>query len=461
MSGFDFREHRPSILVASLSAAFGVSLLQVTTNLALVITSNDTMGSSSAVRLMLQVIAIVFIIIATYVGAVVTSNTFATIIAGRTRTIALLRLVGATASRQRRAVASEGLMVGLIGALIGLVVGSAVTLGLILVGVAVEFIPSLPYVYLEPVILIPVGTVVLTTWVASWVGSRRVLLVTPMQATGAALEESREEAAGHKGRNRFALVLFSIGTAILVLAVAVGMSSPVGVLVGVFGGIISFTGLILGAELIMPPTLLLVGRMLGKSPSARLAAQNAVRYPERSSRMTIGLVIGVTLVTMFAVAAATFQQALRPMANAADVDPLLNGIVAVFSVLIGFSALIAAVGLVNNLSLSVLQRTKELGLLRALGFTSRQLRQMVRFEAAQLTAAAVLVGLVLGVGYGWVGAQSFIGTAPGVEGLMAPVIPLWLILAVLVAAAVLTAAASVVPTRRATSIAPVVALAVE
>lgn len=461
MNGFSFREHAPSILVASLSAAFGVSLLQVTTNLALVISDNDTTGSSAAVRVMLQIVAIVFIVIATYVGAVVTSNTFATIIAGRTRTIALMRLVGATAASQRRAVASEGLMVGIIGAIIGTVVGSAVTFVLILIGTAVGFIPPLAYVFLEPVILIPIVGVVLTTWIASWVGSRRVLLVTPMQATGAALEESREEAAGHRGRNRLAIVLFVLGTAILVLAVVVGMVSPVGVLIGVLGGILSFTGLILGAELIMPPTLRLVGRMLGRSPSARLAAENAVRYPERSSRMTIGLVIGITLVTMFAVAAATFQKALSPMAGAADVDPLLNGIVAVFSVLIGFSALIAAVGLVNNLSLSVLQRTRELGLLRALGFTSRQLRSMVRSEAAQLTAAAMIVGLVLGIGYGWVGAQSFIGTAPGVGGLMAPVIPLWLIGAVVLAGAVLTAVASVAPTRRATSIAPVVALSVE
>ncbi len=461
MNGFSFREHVPSILVASLSAAFGVALLQVTTNLAVVITDNDTTGSSVAVRLMLQVVAVVFIIIATYVGAVVTSNTFATIIAGRTRTIALLRLVGATASSQRRAVASEGLMVGIIGALIGIVVGSLVTFGLISVGVLAGVIPSLAYTYLDPVILIPVVGVVLTTWVASWVGSRHVLRVTPMQATGAALEESREEAAGHKGRNRLAVVLFGLGTGILVLAVFVGLVSPLGVLVGVFGGIVSFTGLILGAELIMPPTLRLVGRMLGRSPSARLAAENAVRYPERSSRMTIGLVIGITLITMFAVAAATFQKALGPVAGAADVNGLLDGIVAVFSVLIGFSALIAAVGLVNNLSLSVLQRTRELGLLRALGFTSRQLRSMVRSEAAQLTAAAVIVGLVLGIGYGWVGAQSFIGTAPGVDGLMAPVIPIWLIVAVVVAGAILTAVASVAPTRRATSIAPVVALAVD
>jgi putative ABC transport system permease protein len=461
MNGFSLREHVPSILVASLSAAFGVSLLQVTTNLAVAITSNDTLGSSVAVKLMLQVVAVVFIVIATYVGAVVTTNTFATIIAGRTRTIALLRLVGATAASQRRAVASEGLMVGIIGAILGTVVGTLVTFGLTVAAVAFEAIPALDYGYLEPVILAPIVGVVFTTWIASWVGSRRVLLVTPMQATGAAIEESRDEAAGHRGRNRLAVILFVLGTAILALAVVVGLVSPIGVLVGVLGGILSFTGLILGAELVMPPTLRLVGRMLGRSPAARLAAENAVRYPERSSRMTIGLVIGITLITMFAVAAATFQQALSPMAGAAEVDPVLDGIVAVFSVLIGFSALIAAVGLVNNLSLSVLQRTRELGLLRALGFTSRQLRSMVRSEAAQLTAAAVIVGLVLGIGYGWVGAQSFIGTAPGVDGLMAPVIPLWLIGAVVLAGALLTVIASVAPTRRATSIAPVVALAVE
>ena len=466
MSTFSFREHRPSILVASLSAAFGVSLLQVTTNLAIAVTSNDVMGSSPAVALMLQVIALVFIVIATYVGAVVTANTFSTIIAGRTRTIALMRLVGATAASQRRAVASEGLMVGIIGTIIGTVVGSLVTFGLVTVGIALDFIPSLGYVYLEPVILIPIVAVVLTTWIASWVGSRRVLHVTPMQATGAALEETREQAAGHKGRNRFALVLFILGTAILVLAVFVGLVSPVGVLIGVFGGILSFTGLILGAELIMPPTLRLVGRLLGRSATARLAAENAVRYPERSSRMTIGLVIGVTLVTTFAVAVGSFQRIIQE-AQAAQpeiyqgTDQVLLVVVTIFSVLIGFSALIAAVGMVNNLSLSVLQRTRELGLLRALGFTSRQLRQMVRSEAAQLTAAAVIVGLVLGIGYGWVGAQSFIGTAPGVDGLMAPVIPLWLVGAVILAGAVLTVVASVAPTRRATGIAPVVALAVD
>ena len=105
------REHAPSILVAALSAAFGVALLQGTGALALMIRADDTLGSSTAAGIALASVAIVFIAIATYVAAIVTANTFATIIAGRVRTIALLRLLGATAVSQRRSVAREGFVV--------------------------------------------------------------------------------------------------------------------------------------------------------------------------------------------------------------------------------------------------------------------------------------------------------------------------------------------------------------
>ena len=466
MNRFVIREHSSSILVSALSAAFGVSLLQVTGNLAVLLAADDVTGSSKTVALMLGIVAIVFIVISTYVGAIVTANTFATIIAGRTRSIALMRLIGSTAAAQRRAVAKEGFLVGVIGVVIGSVVGTLATLATVLIAVGTKFIPDLAYTYFEPVLLVPVVGVVLTTWIASWVGSRRVLLVSPMQATGAAQEASREEAAGHRGRNAVAITLFVIGIALLAVGVVAGFVNPAGVLIGVVGGVVSFSGLILGAQLVMPPALRFVGRLLGSSPSARLAAENAVRYPERSSRTTIGLVIGVTLVTTFAVAVGSFQRIIQE-AQAAQpeiyqgTDQVLLVVVTIFSVLIGFSALIAAVGMVNNLSLSVLQRTRELGLLRALGFTARQLRAMIRAEAAQLTIAAILVGLVLGIGYGWAGAQSLLGNINGAPGLVVPVVPLWLLAVVAVSAAVLTVVASVAPTRRATRIAPVVALAVD
>jgi putative ABC transport system permease protein len=460
------RELGPSILVAALGSAFGVAVLEASGILAQLIGADDATGSSGMVRLLLSIVAIVFIAIAIYVGAIVTANTFSTIIAGRTRTIALLRLVGSSASAQRRSVAREGLLVGALGALLGAVAGILLTVGAVAIGRAAGVLPPLDYVFADPVVALPIVAVVLTTWLASWIGSRRVLVVSPMQATGNAVEVGFETVAAHRGRRAVAITLFAVGLALLVLGMLVGLVTPLGVLIGVVGGLLSFSGLVLGAELVMPPALRLVGRLLGRGASARLASENALRYPQRSSRTTIGVVIGVTLVTMFAVTVESFQAIIRSAQEAQPevyqgTDQVLGIVVAVFSALMGFSALIAAVGMVNNLSLSVLQRTRELGLLRALGFTASQVRRMIVVESAQLTSAAVLVGLALGIVYGWAGAQSLLGSMYGSPGLVLPVVPLPLLGIVVLAAAVLTAAASIAPSRRATTVSPVTALAAE
>lgn len=453
-----------SVLVAGISSAFGVGLLQVSGLLTAQIEADDVTGSSRTVGVMLSVLAWVFILIAVYVGAVVTSNTFSTIVAGRARQIALLRLLGSTARRQRTVIAREGLVAGLVGALGGAVIGSLLAVGLERLAIAVGWFRQVAYSYLQPGLLFPIVAVVLTTWLASWVGSRRVLAVTPLQAIGGAEELSREEAAHRRGRNVLALVLVILGAALLGLGILLGFLSPAAVLVGVVGGILSFTGLVLGAEVVMPPALRLVGRWFGRSAPARLAAENALRHPQRSSRATIGLVIGVTLITMFGVATASFADVIRQQQAAEPeiyqgTQQMLTVVTSVFTVLIGFSALIAAIGLVNNLSLSVLQRTRELGLLRALGFSVRQLRRMILTESAQLTVTAVVLGLVLGVVYGWAGAQAMFGTVT--KGFVTPGIP-WMTLAIIVVAgAALTAVASFTPTRRATRVTPVAALAVE
>lgn len=464
MTLMTWREHGASVLVAALASAFGVTLLQLTGALAAVIRADDVTGSSGTVALLLSLVAIVFIVIAIYVSAVVTANTFATVIAGRTRSIALLRLIGATARQQRRAVAREGLLVGAVGSVIGALTGTAIAWAIVTVCVAVDVLPAVEFSYLEPVLLLPVVAVIVTTWAASWAGSRRVLVVSPLAAAGAAHDASYDETGHRRGRNAVAATLAIVGGALLLLGVAIGLVSPLGVLVGLVGGVLSFTGVVVGAQRVMPPALRLAGRLLGRRAPARLAAQNAMRYPERAARTTIGLVIGVTLVTMFAVVVETYAAIIRAAQEAQPevyegVDTALAITVAVFSVLLGFSAVIAAVGLVNNLSLSVLQRTRELGLLRALGFTTIQLRALIRAEAAQLTIAALLTGFVLGILYGWAGAQSLLGSLAG--GIVLPAVPWWLVLVIAAAGLALTIGASTVPARRATRVAPVVALAVE
>ena len=458
------REHGASILVAGLSTAFGVSLISITGVLTQVILDADL--NSSTLSFILSFIAAVFIVIALYVGALVTANTFATILAGRVRTIALLRLIGSSASMQRRAVAREGLTVGVVGALLGGIVGILVPLVVVSAGVYAGVIPPATYTYVTATMLLPVVAVALTTLAASWVGSRRVLLVSPMDALGAAGESSLGEQMARRTRNRAALGIFLVGDVILVVGVVVGQTSPLGVLIGLVGGTLSFTGVVAGASVVMPRALRIIGRVFGSSPTARLARENAVRYPERSSRTTMGLIIGITLITTFAVTAASYQTIIERAQEAlpgvyAGVGPVLTITVAVFSVLMGFSALIAAIGMVNNLSLNVLQRTRELGLLRALGFTARQIRRMILIESAQLSTAAVVVGLLLGTLYGWAGAQSLIGGIQGSPGIMPPTIPLGLIAVITVAAAALTAVASIAPSRRATRITPVEALAIQ
>ena len=305
------RGHGASILVAALGSAFGVALLQITGALAAVIEQDDVTGSSTTVAVMLRVLAFVFIVISVYVAAVVTANTFSTIVAGRVRGIALMRLLGSSARRERGRIAREGLVVGVLGSLTGGVVGTGVAVATERIAVAAGTIPDAGYAFSDPVVLIPIIGVVLTTWAASWVGSRRVTTVTALEALGRSEELSREEARARPGRNRTALVLAITGFMLLAAGIVLGLVHPAAVLIGLLGGILSLTGIVLGADVVMPPVLRLAGRLSGRSAPARLAAENAVRHPQRSSRATIGLVIGVTLVTMFAVAMAGLEASVR------------------------------------------------------------------------------------------------------------------------------------------------------
>ncbi|MDY0910297.1 ABC transporter permease [Microbacterium sp. CFBP9034] len=456
-----------SILVAAISTAFGAVLLSATGFLAAVMRSDPYIGDSEMLAAVLAILTVLLVGVAVYVAAIVTANTFSTVVAGRTRRIALMRLIGASARSQRTEVARQGLVVGIIGAFLGLVAGTAVSAAGVALAEALLGIDDVDYSVVQGVLLIPAVIVALTTWAAAWAGSRRVLTVTPLQALGGSVEASHDSFARRRGRNGAAIALFVSGGALLAGGILLGLLTPLGVVVAFVGGILSFTGLVVGSTMIMPPVLRLVGRLFGRSATAKLAAENALRYPERSSRMAIGVVIGVTLVTMFAVALETVKSVITASAGG-EVDTELNTVIDTFSGvmmgLVGVSAVIAAVGLVNLLTIGVVQRRRELGLLRALGVSTGQVRRMVLLEAAHITIAAVATGLVLGIAYGWAGAQSLLGSAPMPPAwqsptLVAPAVPWVPVALIVVATAVLTLVAAVVPTRLATRVAPVEALA--
>lgn len=458
-----------SVLVAALAAAFGVVLVEVTAYIGATLQADPFIGDSGTLAVVVAILSVLLTAVAMYVAAVVTANTFSTIIAGRTRRIALLRLIGASARSQRAEVTGQGFIVGVIGAAVGLVIG----VGFSAIGVAIgdSLIDGAPesFTLLQPGVLVPAVGVALTTWLAAYVGSRRVLSVTPLQALGGSVERTHEDVSRRVGRNVGALVLIISGAALLALGVIVGLITPLGVVIAFLGGVLSFTGIVTGAVLVMPPVLRLVGRLFGRSATARLAAENALRYPERSSRMAIGVVMGVALVTMFAVALESSKALLMRQSEGGGADDMfaaMDAFAGIMMVLVAVSAVIAAVGLVNLLTIGVVQRKRELGLLRAIGLTGAQVRRMVLLEALHITVAATLTGLVLGIAYGWIAAQSLLGSVPVLPdytpaGLVLPAIPWLPVVVIVVATALLTVIAAVAPTRLATRVAPVEALAAD
>ena len=75
----------------------------------------------------------------------------------------------------------------------------------------------------------------------------------------------------------------------------------------------------------------------------------------------------------------------------------INQLLALLYVLLALSVIISLFGIVNTLVLTVFERTRELGMLRAVGMTRRQVRRMIRHESV-ITA---LIGAALGIGLGF------------------------------------------------------------
>ena len=80
----------------------------------------------------------------------------------------------------------------------------------------------------------------------------------------------------------------------------------------------------------------------------------------------------------------------------APVDQLLGIIYA----LLGLAVIIAVLGIVNTLALSVIERTREVGLLRAVGMSRRQLRTMIRLESVAISVLGAVLGIGLGLIFG-------------------------------------------------------------
>ncbi|MFJ3642456.1 ABC transporter permease [Streptomyces sp. NPDC090108] len=112
--------------------------------------------------------------------------------------------------------------------------------------------------------------------------------------------------------------------------------------------------------------------------------------------------------------------------------------------LLGLAIVVAVLGVVNTLALSVVERTREIGLMRAIGLSRRQLRRMIRLESVVIALFGALLGLGLGMGWGAT-AQKLLA----LEGLKVLEIPWPTIIGVFVGSAFVGLFAALVPAFRA------------
>ena len=132
----------------------------------------------------------------------------------------------------------------------------------------------------------------------------------------------------------------------------------------------------------------------------------------------------------------------------------VNQLLGLVYALLALAVLIALIGIVNTLMLSVFERTREIGLLRAVGMRRRQVRAMVRSESVILAVFGAVIGIVIGTGMGLALVASL--RQQGITDTAVPVVDL---VVFLVLSAVLGLVAASWPARRAAKLDVLAAIA--
>ena len=266
--------------------------------------------------------------IALFVGAFVIFNTLSITVAQRTREFATLRTLGASREQVMRSVVLEGLVIGLLASVIGLVLGIGIAKGMdaLFKALGVDMPESGTVVAPRTIIVsLLLGTVI--TLVASVMPALRATRVPPIAAVreGATLPPSRF--AAHSLKAALGVVAASIA-AIAAGVFASGLNAlAVAVLLG--GGVV---GLFLGIALLAPRLVKPLARVVGwparraGGVAGELAGANAVRNPGRTASTAAALMVGLTLVTVVAVLGAGVRTSVESaVSDQVRADYVLDG----------------------------------------------------------------------------------------------------------------------------------------
>ncbi|MEU7752734.1 ABC transporter permease [Micromonospora sp. NPDC049171] len=269
-----------------------------------------------------RMLLLIFVGVAVVVAGFVIANTFAIVLAQRTRRTALLRLIGATRGQVFRAALLESAVLGLVASALGVLLGVGLAGGMRLLMSHLD-VPgtsglSVTGSTVLTGLLLGTALTVCAALLPAWRGTR----IAPVAAlTDAAVQPSRS--AG-RVRLAFGAVLLAVGVAALAGAASAGQL----VLVAA-GGVLTFFGIVLFGPVLVPALARVFGwparRVLGATGA--LAVANTVRNPRRVAATATALVIGIGLVSAFMVGARSTKDGIERSVDAQiGTDFVVSGI---------------------------------------------------------------------------------------------------------------------------------------
>jgi len=294
----------PGVLVSRLDQALPGSVQAIT---GAELTSDNLASLNSGFLTALRVILVVFAGIALLVAAFSIASTFGILAAQRTREAALLRALGASRGQVLRGVLAEAVAVGVAGSALGVAAGLGIAQLLKALFDRAGFaLPAGGLAVTGGSIAVSLLTGIVVTAAVSLVPALRASRVSPLEA----LRESAATAAPAPRRRLViggVLLLAGVGT---VLASLTGTSTGTLSLTGL-GALGTALGMVaLGPAVARPVTRVLARPLAGwRGVTGTLAGRSATRNPRRTAAAATALMVGVAVVTLFTVYAASLRAA--------------------------------------------------------------------------------------------------------------------------------------------------------
>lgn len=299
----------PTQLGEALTAAAGGTDRDVTVDTTADVAAAKAAEQTGGQDLVFLVFVMTFAAIALLIAAMVITNTFQVLVAQRTRTLALLRCIGAGTGQLYRSVLLEAAILGVVASALGILTGAVLGQVALMVAPAFDLGVPLPTA-IAPTwqsVALPLAVGAGVTVLAALAPARSATRVAPL----AALRPSDAPTLrARSGRTRLVISLLALvgGFAALGGGVALGMAGTpqLGLIAAVGGGALAFFGVVLSAVLWLPRVAAFLGGLVARTgPAARLAVANTLRNPRRTAATSTALLIGVTLVTMMSTGAAS------------------------------------------------------------------------------------------------------------------------------------------------------------